>query len=59
MESPAVRDLERKEDVARFLVRDCLVNDIEFITSVKYEESVWMEECGGRGSSALYNRVCV
>ena len=48
VESPAKKDSQRsrEEGRCRFLVRDCLVNDIEFITSVKYEESVWMEEGG-------------
>ena len=26
-----------------FLVRECLVNEVEFISTVKYEESVWMK----------------
>ena len=37
-----------------FLVRECLVGEVEFITSVEYEESVWMKVRGGRGRSALY-----
>ena len=26
-----------------FLVRECLVSEVEFITSMEYEESVWMK----------------
>ena len=37
-----------------FLVRECLVNDIEFINTVKYKESVWMKICSERGREALY-----
>ena len=34
-----------------FLVRECLVDEVEFITDVHY---VWMKVRGERGSSALY-----
>ena len=36
------------------MVRACLVSEVEFITSVRYEESVWMKVRGERGRSALY-----
>ena len=43
-----------------FFVRECLVDEVEFITDVHYEESVWMKVRGGRGSSAFYKAwVCV
>ena len=32
------------------------MNEVEFITSVKYDESVWMKVRGERGRSALF--VC-
>ena len=32
------------------------MNEVEFITSVKYNESVWMKVRGERGRSALF--VC-
>ena len=35
-------------------MRECLVSEVEFITSVEYEESVWMKVRGARGRSALY-----
>ena len=35
-------------------MRECLVDEVEFITGVNYEKSVWMKVQGGRGSSALY-----
>ena len=33
----------RGEGGVDFLVRECLVSEVEFITSVEYEESVWMK----------------
>ena len=44
----------RGEGGVDFLVRECLVGEVEFITSVEYEESVWMKVRGGRGC-----RMCV
>ena len=35
-------------------MRECLVDEVEFITDVHYEETVWMEVRGGRGSSAFH-----
>ena len=32
------------------------MNEVEYITSVKYDESVWMKVRGERGRSALF--VC-
>ena len=37
-----------------FLVWEFLVDEVECITGVHYEESVWMKVRGGKGSSALY-----
>ena len=45
---------QRGEGGVGFLVRECLVSEVEFITSVRYEESVWMKVRGERGRSALY-----
>ena len=36
-----------------FLLRECLVSEVEFITMVAYEESVWMKVRGKRGKLAL------
>ena len=33
----------RWEGGVGFLVRKCLANEVEFINSAKYEESVWMK----------------
>ena len=44
----------REEGGAGFLGRECLVEKVEFITNVRYEESVWMKVGGKRGSM-----VCV
>ena len=45
---------QRGEGGVGFFVRDCLVNEVEFVGGVKYEESVWMKMRGERGRSALY-----
>ena len=50
------RSSQRGEGGVGFLVCDCLMNGVEFITSVKYDESVWMKVRGERGRSALF--VC-
>ena len=44
----------RGEGVIGFLVRECLVNEVEFINTVNYEESVWMKIRSERGREALY-----
>ena len=44
----------RGEGGVGFLVRECLVSEVEFITSVEYEQSVWMKVQGRRVRSALY-----
>ena len=44
----------RGEGRVGFLVRECLANEVEFINSVKYEESVWMKVHSERGREALY-----
>ena len=31
-----------------------MVDEVEFVSMVKYEESVWMKVQGGRGREALY-----
>ena len=45
---------QRGEGGVGFSVRECLVSEVEFITSVMYEESVWMKVRGEKGRSALY-----
>ena len=44
----------RGEGGVGFLVRECVVDEVEFISQVRYEESVWMKVRGGRGREALY-----
>ena len=44
----------RGEGGVGFLVRECLVNEVEFINTVKYEESVWMKIRSEKGREALY-----
>ena len=38
----------RGEEEVGFLVRECLVDEVEFVSNVRYEESVWMKVRGGR-----------
>lgn len=45
---------QRGEGGVGFLIRDCLIDEVEFISNVRYEESVWMKVRGGRGREALY-----
>ena len=45
---------QRGEGGVGFLLRECLVSEVEFITTVAYEESVWMKVWGERGKLALY-----
>ena len=40
---------QRGEGGVGFLVRECLVCEVEFSTSVRHEESVWMKVWGERG----------
>ena len=49
-----VQNSRRWEGGVGFLVRDCLVNEVEFVGEVKYSESVWMKVRGERGRAALY-----
>ena len=44
---------QRGEGGVGLLVRECLVSEVEFITAVAYEESVWMKVRGERGRLAL------
>ena len=45
---------QRGEGGVGFLVRECLVSEVEFITTVVYEESVWMKVRGEWRRLALY-----
>ena len=47
----------RGEGGVGFFVRECLVDEVEFVSTVKYEESVWMKIRGGRGS--IVHLLCV
>ena len=50
----AYQTSQRGEGGVDFLVHECLVSEVEFVTSVRYEESVWMKVWGERGRSAMY-----
>ena len=38
------------------MIWECLVDEVEIVSKIRYEESVWMKVRGGRGREALY--VC-
>ena len=42
-----VQNSQRGEGGVGFLVRDYLVNEVKFVSEVKYAESVWMKVRGG------------
>ena len=44
----------RGEGGVGVLVRECLANEVEFINTVKFEESVWMKIHSEKGREALY-----
>ena len=44
---------QRGEGGVDFLVREYLVNEVEFITNARHEESVWMKVRGGRGREVI------
>ena len=48
----------RGEGGVGLLVRECLVDEVEFV-STKYEESVWMNVQGGRGGKHCTFAVCI
>ena len=50
---------QRGEGGVGFLVRECLVSEVEFITSVRYEESVWMKVRGRGGDQHCTLDVCI
>ena len=45
---------QRGEGGVGFLVRECLVDEVECITNVNYEESMWMRIRSQRGREALF-----
>ena len=47
------RGNQKSQGGVGFLMLECLVDEVEFITDVHYEESVCMKVRGGRGGSAL------
>ena len=53
-----VRLAREGEGGVGFLVRECLVSEVEFISRVNYDESLWLKLCGGRGCGTLFV-VCV
>ena len=52
--SRSKQNIPRGEGRVGFLVCDILANEVEFINSMKYEESVWMNVHSERGRETLY-----
>ena len=44
----------RGEGGVGFLVKECLVDEVVFVSTVKYEENVWMKVRSGREREAVY-----
>ena len=49
-----IRNSQRGEGGVGFLIRECLLAEVEFITNVNLGESAWIKVRGGRGREALY-----
>ena len=49
----------RGEGGVGFLIRECLVDEVEFVSTVKYEESVWMKVRVGGGGKHYTFAVCI
>ena len=45
---------QRGEGGVGFLVRECLVSEVEFISQVNYDDSLWLKLRGERGRGALF-----
>ena len=49
-----IQNSKRVEGGVGFLIRECLLAEVEFITNINLEESAWIKVCGGRGKECLY-----
>ena len=44
-----IQNSKRGEGGVEFLIRECLLAEVEFITNINLEESAWIKVCVGRG----------
>ena len=49
-----IQNSKRGEGGVGFLIRECLLAEVEFITNINLEESAWIKVRGGRGKESLY-----
>ena len=49
-----IQNSKRGEGGVGFLIRECLLAEVEFITNIYLEESAWIKVHGGRGKESLY-----
>ena len=48
-----IQKSKRVEGGVVFLIRECLLTEVEFITNINLEESTWIKVRGGRGKESL------
>ena len=49
-----IQNSKRGEGGVGFLIRECLLAEVEFITNINLEEGVWIKVRGGSGKEYLY-----
>ena len=49
-----IQNSKRGEGGVGFLIRECLLAEVQFITNINLEESAWIKVRGGRGKESLY-----
>ena len=49
-----IQNSKRREGGVGFLIRECLLAEVEFITNINLEKSAWIKVRGSRGKESLY-----
>ena len=49
-----IQNSKRGEGSVGFLIRECLLAEVEFITNINLEESAWIKVRGGRGKESFW-----
>ena len=49
-----IQNSKRGEGGVRFLIRECWLAEVEFLTNLNLEGSAWIKVRGGRGKESLY-----
>ena len=49
-----IQNSKRGEGGVGFLIRQCLLPEVEVVTNINLEESTWIKVRGGRGKEYLY-----